>query len=69
MGVMTVTGVPLAIIFLHPVIILPPNVPRDSRVLRIEFFSILGCHYDSDGQSDHKESRFKQVMVKYGSRC
>lgn len=69
MGVMTITGVPLAIIFLHSVIILPPDVLRDSRVPRIEFFSILCCHYDSDGQSDHKESRYKQVMVKYGSRC
>lgn len=68
-GVMTITEVPLAIIFLHSVIILPPDVLRDSRVPRMEFFSILGCHYDSDGQSGHEESRYKPVMVKCGSRC
>lgn len=68
-GVMTIPGVPLAIIFLYPITILQTDVLRDSRVPGIEFFSIHCCHYDSARQSGHGEARYsKQVMAKRRGR-
>lgn len=66
MGVLTITGVPLAIISLHPIRNLHLDVLRDSRVPRIKFLSIHCCQYDSACQSGHKEARYKQVMARHG---
>ena len=65
-GVLTITGVLLAIISLCPKPDLHLDVLRDSRVPRIKFLSIHCYHYDSACLCGHKEARYKQVMARHG---
>ena len=68
-GVMTLSGVPLAVISLHLIPILHPHVLRDSRVPRMELFSTHCCYYDSACQSRHEEARTSRSQQDTEAGC